>query len=205
MTILAYGNGDFNSPISFEMVCFPTPVTLKRYTFSAYIGVSNYGDQELCFTLSLALYNWSVAICAWYPHEYIPCWYVGLYLSNWNKPVHLTTTLKKRFLIRSQLLEPKHSFNMMFYLTLLTPVSFLTFYSTLESLSASLCSGQITGIALGVPAGLIFCLVLFFLGVLYHRGLAIRRKRAMRRYLESGEVSLFGNSSTQWAATSCIC
>uniref|UniRef100_A0A671WTV2 Receptor protein-tyrosine kinase n=1 Tax=Sparus aurata TaxID=8175 RepID=A0A671WTV2_SPAAU len=42
-------------------------------------------------------------------------------------------------------------------------------------------------IALGVPAGLIFCLVLFFLGVLYHRGLAIRRKRAMRRYLESGE------------------
>ncbi|KAM7404725.1 hypothetical protein PAMP_012047 [Pampus punctatissimus] len=47
--------------------------------------------------------------------------------------------------------------------------------------------GQITGIALGVPAGLIFCLVLFFLGVLYHRGLAIRRKRAMRRYLESGE------------------
>uniref|UniRef100_A0A669BG36 Receptor protein-tyrosine kinase n=1 Tax=Oreochromis niloticus TaxID=8128 RepID=A0A669BG36_ORENI len=45
----------------------------------------------------------------------------------------------------------------------------------------------ITGIALGVPAGLIFCLVLFFLGMLYHRGLAIRRKRAMRRYLESGE------------------
>uniref|UniRef100_A0A8D0AUH1 receptor protein-tyrosine kinase n=1 Tax=Sander lucioperca TaxID=283035 RepID=A0A8D0AUH1_SANLU len=51
-------------------------------------------------------------------------------------------------------------------------------------------SGQITGIALGVPAGLIFCLVLFFLGVLYQRGLAIRRKRAMRRYLESGEVRL---------------
>uniref|UniRef100_A0A8D2ZPY1 Receptor protein-tyrosine kinase n=1 Tax=Scophthalmus maximus TaxID=52904 RepID=A0A8D2ZPY1_SCOMX len=45
----------------------------------------------------------------------------------------------------------------------------------------------ITGIALGVPAGLIFCLVLFFLGVLYNRGLAIQRKRAMRRYLESGE------------------
>uniref|UniRef100_A0AAX7UHD7 Receptor protein-tyrosine kinase n=1 Tax=Astatotilapia calliptera TaxID=8154 RepID=A0AAX7UHD7_ASTCA len=45
----------------------------------------------------------------------------------------------------------------------------------------------ITGIALGVPAGLIFCLVLFFLGMLYHRGLAIHRKRAMRRYLESGE------------------
>lgn len=57
-------------------------------------------------------------------------------------------------------------------------------------LSASLCSGQITGIALGVPASLIFCLAMFFLGVLYHRGLAIRRKRAMRRYLESGEVGL---------------
>uniref|UniRef100_A0A3B3W007 receptor protein-tyrosine kinase n=1 Tax=Poecilia latipinna TaxID=48699 RepID=A0A3B3W007_9TELE len=50
--------------------------------------------------------------------------------------------------------------------------------------------GQITGIALAVPACLIFCLGLFFLGVLYHRGLAIRRKRAMRRYLESGEVRL---------------
>uniref|UniRef100_A0A8C6M8F0 receptor protein-tyrosine kinase n=1 Tax=Nothobranchius furzeri TaxID=105023 RepID=A0A8C6M8F0_NOTFU len=49
------------------------------------------------------------------------------------------------------------------------------------------CLETITGIALGVPAGLIFCLVLFFLGVLYHRGLAIRRKRAMRRYLESGD------------------
>ncbi|KAK7884303.1 hypothetical protein WMY93_027426 [Mugilogobius chulae] len=48
-------------------------------------------------------------------------------------------------------------------------------------------SGQITCIVLGVPAGLIFCLVVFFLGLLYHRGLAIRRKRAMRRYLESGE------------------
>ncbi|XP_047425851.1 receptor tyrosine-protein kinase erbB-3b isoform X2 [Mugil cephalus] len=48
-------------------------------------------------------------------------------------------------------------------------------------------SSQITGIALGIPAGLIFCLALFFLGILYHRGLAIRRKRAMRRYLESGE------------------
>uniref|UniRef100_A0A3B5LA31 receptor protein-tyrosine kinase n=1 Tax=Xiphophorus couchianus TaxID=32473 RepID=A0A3B5LA31_9TELE len=49
--------------------------------------------------------------------------------------------------------------------------------------------GQITGIALAVPACLIFCLGLFFLGVLYHRGIAIRHKRAMRRYLESGEVS----------------
>uniref|UniRef100_A0A8C5B9S8 Receptor protein-tyrosine kinase n=1 Tax=Gadus morhua TaxID=8049 RepID=A0A8C5B9S8_GADMO len=46
---------------------------------------------------------------------------------------------------------------------------------------------QTTGIALGVPAGLIVCLALFLLGLLYHRGLAIRSKRAMRRYLESGE------------------
>uniref|UniRef100_H3DC71 Receptor protein-tyrosine kinase n=1 Tax=Tetraodon nigroviridis TaxID=99883 RepID=H3DC71_TETNG len=57
----------------------------------------------------------------------------------------------------------------------------------LEAARLAVSSGQITGIALGVPAGLIFCLVLFFLGMLYHRGLAIRRKRAMRRYLESGE------------------
>ncbi|XP_057684332.1 receptor tyrosine-protein kinase erbB-3b [Corythoichthys intestinalis] len=57
----------------------------------------------------------------------------------------------------------------------------------LETVRLAASSGQITGIALGVPAGLIFCLILFFLGVLYHRGLAIRRKRAMRRYLESGE------------------
>ncbi|XP_053706397.1 receptor tyrosine-protein kinase erbB-3b isoform X2 [Synchiropus splendidus] len=57
----------------------------------------------------------------------------------------------------------------------------------LQGLRMAISSGQITGIALGVPAGLIFCLVLFFLGVLYQRGLAIRRKRAMRRYLESGE------------------
>ncbi|CAB1336717.1 unnamed protein product, partial [Coregonus sp. 'balchen'] len=48
---------------------------------------------------------------------------------------------------------------------------------------------QITGIALGVPAALIVCLALFVLGMLYHRGLAIHRKRAMRRYLESGESS----------------
>ncbi|KAA8591061.1 hypothetical protein FQN60_002004 [Etheostoma spectabile] len=57
----------------------------------------------------------------------------------------------------------------------------------LEAARLAVSTGQITGIALGVPAGLIFCLVLFFLGVLYQRGLAIRRKRAMRRYLESGE------------------
>ncbi|XP_035813109.2 receptor tyrosine-protein kinase erbB-3b isoform X2 [Amphiprion ocellaris] len=60
-------------------------------------------------------------------------------------------------------------------------------HDCLQTARMAVSSGQITGIALGVPAGLIFCLVLFFLGVLYHRGLAIRRKRAMRRYLESGE------------------
>uniref|UniRef100_A0A3P8RV14 Receptor protein-tyrosine kinase n=1 Tax=Amphiprion percula TaxID=161767 RepID=A0A3P8RV14_AMPPE len=60
-------------------------------------------------------------------------------------------------------------------------------HDCLQTARLAVSSGQITGIALGVPAGLIFCLVLFFLGVLYHRGLAIRRKRAMRRYLESGE------------------
>ncbi|KAM9855228.1 receptor tyrosine-protein kinase erbB-3b [Aulostomus maculatus] len=57
----------------------------------------------------------------------------------------------------------------------------------LETVRLAISSGQITGIALGVPSCFIFCLALFFLGVLYHRGLAIRRKRAMRRYLESGE------------------
>ncbi|XP_017270714.1 receptor tyrosine-protein kinase erbB-3b isoform X1 [Kryptolebias marmoratus] len=57
----------------------------------------------------------------------------------------------------------------------------------LEAARLAVSSGQITCIALGVPAALIVCLALFFLGVLYHRGLAIRRKRAMRRYLESGE------------------
>ncbi|KAM6928711.1 receptor tyrosine-protein kinase erbB-3b isoform 2-T2 [Lycodopsis pacificus] len=57
----------------------------------------------------------------------------------------------------------------------------------LKAARLAVSSGQITGIALGLPACLILCLALFFLGVLYHRGLAIRRKRAMRRYLESGE------------------
>lgn len=70
------------------------------------------------------------------------------------------------------------------------PLSVSIFLSPRLILLASLCSGQITGVALGVPASLIFCLAMFFLGVLYHRGLAIRRKRAMRRYLESGEVGL---------------
>lgn len=54
------------------------------------------------------------------------------------------------------------------------------------SLSPSLPT---TGIVLGVLSGLIVFSSVFVLTVLYRRGLAIRRKRAMRRYLESGEVS----------------
>uniref|UniRef100_A0A8C2HV39 Receptor protein-tyrosine kinase n=1 Tax=Cyprinus carpio TaxID=7962 RepID=A0A8C2HV39_CYPCA len=46
---------------------------------------------------------------------------------------------------------------------------------------------QIAGIAVAVFAGILVLLALFVLGMLYHRGLAIRRKRALRRYLESGE------------------
>jgi len=53
-------------------------------------------------------------------------------------------------------------------------------------------SSQIAVIAVGVFAGIIVLLALFVLGMLYHRGLAIRRKRALRRYLESAEVSHFG-------------
>uniref|UniRef100_A0A8C2HV45 Receptor protein-tyrosine kinase n=1 Tax=Cyprinus carpio TaxID=7962 RepID=A0A8C2HV45_CYPCA len=45
----------------------------------------------------------------------------------------------------------------------------------------------IAGIAVAVFAGILVLLALFVLGMLYHRGLAIRRKRALRRYLESGE------------------
>ncbi|XP_051962113.1 receptor tyrosine-protein kinase erbB-3-like [Xyrauchen texanus] len=48
-------------------------------------------------------------------------------------------------------------------------------------------SSHIAGIAVAVFAGIIVLLAVFVLGVLYHRGLAIRRKRALRRYLESGE------------------
>lgn len=52
-------------------------------------------------------------------------------------------------------------------------------------------SSQIAGIAVAVFASIIVLLALFVLGLLYHRGLGIRRKRALRRYLESGEVSPF--------------
>ncbi|XP_026097690.1 receptor tyrosine-protein kinase erbB-3-like isoform X2 [Carassius auratus] len=48
-------------------------------------------------------------------------------------------------------------------------------------------SSQIAGISVAVFAGIIVLLAMFALGFLYHRGLNIRRKRALRRYLESGE------------------
>ncbi|XP_039603172.1 receptor tyrosine-protein kinase erbB-3a isoform X2 [Polypterus senegalus] len=48
-------------------------------------------------------------------------------------------------------------------------------------------SNPVTAIVLGVIASLIVLTSVFVLCVLYQRGLAIRRKRAMRRYLESGE------------------
>lgn len=46
-----------------------------------------------------------------------------------------------------------------------------------------------TAIVLGVIALLFVSFSVFVLTVLYRRGLAIRRKRAMRRYMESGQVS----------------
>ncbi|XP_017549779.1 receptor tyrosine-protein kinase erbB-3b isoform X1 [Pygocentrus nattereri] len=48
-------------------------------------------------------------------------------------------------------------------------------------------SPHIAAIVSGVLAGLILCLALVLFSLLYHRGLAIRRKRVLRRYLESGE------------------
>lgn len=54
----------------------------------------------------------------------------------------------------------------------------------------SFSSQATTAIVLGVIALLFASFSIFVLTVLYRRGLAIRRKRAMRRYMESGEVSL---------------
>ncbi|MCJ8741867.1 hypothetical protein PDJAM_G00075710 [Pangasius djambal] len=48
-------------------------------------------------------------------------------------------------------------------------------------------SPHIAAIVSGVLAGLIVCLAVVVMSLLYRRGLAIRRKRALRRYLESGE------------------
>ncbi|TNN65645.1 Receptor tyrosine-protein kinase erbB-3 [Liparis tanakae] len=54
--------------------------------------------------------------------------------------------------------------------------------------SSPYLSGQATtAIVLGVIALLFVSFSVFMLTVLYRRGLAIRRKRAMRRYMESGE------------------
>ncbi|XP_051271141.1 receptor tyrosine-protein kinase erbB-3a isoform X5 [Dicentrarchus labrax] len=54
--------------------------------------------------------------------------------------------------------------------------------------SSRYISGQATtAIVLGVIAVLFVSFSVFVLTVLYRRGLAIRRKRAMRRYMESGE------------------
>ncbi|XP_041836409.1 receptor tyrosine-protein kinase erbB-3a isoform X2 [Melanotaenia boesemani] len=55
-------------------------------------------------------------------------------------------------------------------------------------LSSRYISGQATtGIVLGAIAFVFVSFSVFILTVLYRRGLAIRRKRAMRRYMESGE------------------
>nr|XP_015199550.1 PREDICTED: receptor tyrosine-protein kinase erbB-3 [Lepisosteus oculatus] len=51
----------------------------------------------------------------------------------------------------------------------------------------NISSLQMTGIVLGAVALLLVSFATFVLTVLYRRGLAIRRKRAMRRYLQSGE------------------
>ncbi|XP_062872148.1 receptor tyrosine-protein kinase erbB-3b [Trichomycterus rosablanca] len=48
-------------------------------------------------------------------------------------------------------------------------------------------SPHIAGVVSGVLAGLIVCLALVVMALLYRRGLAIRRKRALRRYLENGD------------------
>lgn len=50
-------------------------------------------------------------------------------------------------------------------------------------------SPHIAAIVSGVLAGLIVCLAVVVMALLYRRGLAIRRKRALRRYLASGEVT----------------
>uniref|UniRef100_A0A8C9TLN0 Receptor protein-tyrosine kinase n=1 Tax=Scleropages formosus TaxID=113540 RepID=A0A8C9TLN0_SCLFO len=58
-------------------------------------------------------------------------------------------------------------------------------FSNLSLLAHSLPT---TGIVVGVLVGVFLVFAIFVLGMLHHRGRAIRRKRAMRRYLESGET-----------------
>lgn len=52
----------------------------------------------------------------------------------------------------------------------------------------SVLSPHIAAIVSGVLAGLIVCLAVVVMALLYRRSMAIRRKRILRRYLESGEV-----------------
>jgi len=68
----------------------------------------------------------------------------------------------------------------------------LDFLSSAESVTLlfiSVIRQATTAIVLGVIAFLFASFSIFVLTILYRRGLAIRRKRAMRRYMESGEVS----------------
>lgn len=46
----------------------------------------------------------------------------------------------------------------------------------------------VAAVVLGIIAAMLIGFSLFFMIVLYRRSLAIQRKRAMRRYLESEEV-----------------
>lgn len=48
----------------------------------------------------------------------------------------------------------------------------------------------ITGIVLGVIAAVVVAFAVFVMVMIYRRNVGIRRKRAMRRYLERGEVCL---------------
>lgn len=48
----------------------------------------------------------------------------------------------------------------------------------------------VTAIVLGAIACVLVGFFVFVMAALYRRSLAIRRKRAMRRYLESGEVCI---------------
>ncbi|XP_023687634.2 receptor tyrosine-protein kinase erbB-3a isoform X1 [Paramormyrops kingsleyae] len=52
----------------------------------------------------------------------------------------------------------------------------------------NISSPSTTAIVVGVLLGVLACFAIVVLGMLYHRDRAIRRKRAMRRYLESGET-----------------
>lgn len=85
---------------------------------------------------------------------------------------HLVTFLGKLLLLICHLLNSFHSVSAD---NMICPFSFIRQVTT--------------AIVLGVIALLFASFSVFMLTVLYRRGLAIRRKRAMRRYMESGEVS----------------